>query len=173
MTSNMKLITEPEVLSSAHNIKNFILQNIVKMEEYIVSDYDEDVATLLKIFYNAAPFNKKLIQEKSEAILSVVDLFNQTDTLVHKVIKSLELGYVHHIDHVTTGEMARELGLALQTIHLHIYDIRDPKEVERVKANKKRKFIPVKKYPKLILAERQDFDVYKEWFLNKRNKGSD
>ncbi|MDD9309747.1 hypothetical protein PUS82_00175 [Cytobacillus firmus] len=173
MSISMKLVSESEVLSNANNIKSSLLENIVKMEEYIVSRYDHDVADLLKIFYNAAPFNQKLIQEKSQSILSILNTFNQSDTLIHRVIKSLELGFVHHVEHLTTSEMAEELGVSTQAIHSHIFDVRDPEEVERVKSNTKKKFIPVKKYPKLILAEKHDFDVFKEWFLNKKNRGSE
>lgn len=169
---NMKLVTQNEVLGNAINIKSSILDNIVKMKTYMDQQFEQDVVELLKIFYNAAPFDIGKINKKASAVLFVLEFFNQKETLIHRVIKSLELGYVHHVQHITTGEMALELGISPQAIHAHIYDINDPVDVEKVKNSTKKKYIPVKKYPKLILAEKQDFDVFKEWFLDKK-KGSE
>ena len=169
----MKLVSESEIVNNAEFIKHSIMKDIVKMEKYMVSEYEMDVAELLKIYFNVAPYNQELIREKSERVMDVLDFFNLEGTLIHKVMNSLELGYVHHIHHLTTGEMAAELGISTQAIHAHLVDIYDPGNVDRAKKNTKKKFIPVKKYPKLILAEKQDFDVFKEWFLNKKQRGSD
>lgn len=171
MSSNMKLITQNEVLSSAEKVKGIILNKLSKIQAYMNEEFDQDVIELLKIFYNAAPFKYDVIREKSKKILEVIKYFgDDEETLIERVIKSLELGFVHHTEHITVSEMAAELGLKPQTIHVYLYDVDNPKEVEMVKQKTKKKFIPVKKYSKLILAEKQDFEEFKEWYLHRRVK---
>lgn len=167
MMRNLKLLTKRDIFNDMQQLKVDIQSIINEKNEYLTSQFEDDASTLVEIFYNAAPYNIEQINDITKRIIPFLEFF-KINSLINDVITALKLGYVHHIEHVTTSTMCKELGISKQAIQRYLFDINDPKNVEEAR-KKKHPMIPVQKYVRIVmLAERLDFDLFKKWYFDKR-----
>ena len=167
MARNLNLITKNEILEISVENANLIQRKINEINEYLNQEFLNDVTLLIEMFYNAAPYDQEIIEKRSTRVIELFELF-EVDSVVFDVIQALSLGYQHHTPHVTTKQMSEELGISNQALHRYLYDVTDEEQVKEARI-KKHPMIPVQKYVRIVvMAQRLDFERFKEWFMLKR-----
>jgi len=165
----MKSITQQNFIEESTKIHDGIVSRLNHVYEYLESQFHDDIGCLLEMFFSARPIEEDLVDQLSSRVKDVLVYFDE-DNLITRVLEALRMGYVHHIEHVTTAQMCKELGISKQGLHPYFYDINDLNEVKMAKeANNP--MIPVQKYVRIVvMAERSDFERFKLWFLNRHNR---
>lgn len=167
MKRNLKLITKEQIYKELQQTKEDINIAIKESNEYLQNQFENDISLLIEIFFNAAPYNVEQIEIVSSRIVPFLESF-EIESVIKDIITALRLGYLHQIEHISTTEMCSELGISKQAIQKYYFDINEPEQV--IKAKKiKHPMNPVQRYVRIVvLAERLDFELFKNWYLNER-----